>query len=72
MSSALYVGVVAQFTGWSEDYIRWHLPLARGWSYFHAARMLAGEKRVWAKPSRDDLAFEDRVDSFLDKFRRDP
>lgn len=40
---AQYVMVIASRTGWSEYYIRWELPLSRGWAYYHAARMLDGE-----------------------------
>lgn len=39
--------VVASKTGWSEDYIRWELPLARGYGYYHAARVLEGERCQW-------------------------
>lgn len=72
MSAAIYIAVIAQLTGWSEAFIRWHLPLSRGWSYFHAARMLAGERRVWAKPTAADRAWEARIEKFLDKTRCRP
>jgi hypothetical protein len=39
--------VLAQATGWSEDYLRHELPLCRGYAYYHAARLLAGEKCRW-------------------------
>lgn len=69
MSAAVYIGVIASLTGWTEDFIRWHLPLSRGWAYFHAQRALAGETRVWAQPDKAETAFRSRVDSFLDKHR---
>lgn len=65
VSAALYISVIAQLTGWSEHHIRWHLPLSRGWSYFHAARALAGESRVWIKPTKQDLQWESRVTAFI-------
>lgn len=47
---ALYVMAVASKTGWNERYIRWELPLCRGLAYYHAARMMEGERCRW--PSR--------------------
>ena len=38
-------------TGWTEEYIRWHLPLSRGMAYFHAARMLDGQGMQWPEES---------------------
>ena len=43
----MYVLAIASSTGWSEYFIRWKLPLTRGWSYYHAARLMAGERCVW-------------------------
>ena len=34
-------------TGWTEDYIRWELPLARGYAYYHTARIMEGEHTQW-------------------------
>ena len=39
--------VIASKTGWSEDFIRWQLPLSRGWAYYHAARAMEGERCRW-------------------------
>ena len=47
MSEAIYVMVIARSTGWSEHYIRWSLPLTRGWAYYHAARLLDGRPMSW-------------------------
>lgn len=69
VSAAIYISVIAQLTGWSEHHIRWHLPLARGWAYFHSARALAGESRVWLKPTATDLAAEQRTATFIAKHR---
>ncbi len=44
--------VLASKTGWTEDFIRWHLPLTRGWAYYHAARVMEGERCRWpGRPS---------------------
>ena len=51
VSEASYVIVVASKTGWSEEFIRHQLPLSRGWAYYHAARVLEGERCRW--PGRD-------------------
>lgn len=34
-------------TGWTEDYIRHQLPLSRGLAYYHAARLMEGERCRW-------------------------
>jgi hypothetical protein len=39
--------VLASKTGWPEHYIRWELPLSRGFAYYHAARVLEGERCRW-------------------------
>ena len=44
---ATYVLVIASKTGWEEDYIRHQLPLSRGYAYYHAARLLEGERCRW-------------------------
>jgi hypothetical protein len=41
------VAVLARGTGWSEAFIRWELPLARGRAYVHALRLMEGEVMVW-------------------------
>lgn len=38
---------IARATGWSESHIRWHLPLSRGWAYYHAQRLHEGERTIW-------------------------
>lgn len=47
MDEAQYVVVLAASTGWTEDHIRHQLPLSRGYAYYHAARILAGERCRW-------------------------
>jgi hypothetical protein len=44
---AQYVIVIASKTGWPERFIRWELPLSRGYAYYHAARVLEGERCRW-------------------------
>ena len=39
--------VIASKTGWSEEHIGWELPYARGFAYYHAARVLEGERCQW-------------------------
>lgn len=41
----MFVWAVASKTGWSEDYIFWHLPLSRGLQYLHC--IAAGNPSVW-------------------------
>jgi len=47
VAEAQYIAVIAHGTGWTEDYIRWHLPLARGRAYVHAFRLMEGEAMMW-------------------------
>ena len=51
---AVYVLAIAASTGWSEYFIRWELPLTRGWAYYHAARLMAGERCVWPEAIEQD------------------
>lgn len=44
---AQYVVVIASKTGWSEGHILHELPLSRGYAYYHAARLLEGERCRW-------------------------
>lgn len=41
------MAVIARGTGWTEDYIRWQLPLSRGRAYVHALRLMEGESMLW-------------------------
>jgi hypothetical protein len=47
VAEAQYIAVIAHGTGWTEDYIRWHLPLSRGRAYVHAFRLMEGEAMMW-------------------------
>jgi hypothetical protein len=40
--------LVARYTGWTEDFILWELPLARGNAYHHAAMRLNNIKTKMA------------------------
>jgi len=39
--------VIAAKTGWTEHFIRHELPLSRGNAYYHAARVMDGERCRW-------------------------
>lgn len=61
---AQYVIVLASKSGWKENFIRWHLPLARGFAYYHAARLLEGENCRWphrATSTHDPSAIRSRI-----------
>ena len=49
------MAVIARGTGWTEDYIRWHLPLARGRAYVHALRLMDGEAMMWPDLELSDI-----------------
>ena len=40
VSESQYLIVITSKTGWAEEYVRWWLPLSRGWAHYHTARML--------------------------------
>ena len=58
--------VIASRTGWTESYIRWHLPLRRGMAYFHAAMLLDGIPMRW--PS-DRAEAEQEFDKSISRIR---
>jgi len=64
---ATYVVVIASKTGWTEDFIRHRLPLSRGMAYYHAARVLEGERCRW--PGRKS-AISAHLDSVFAWVRR--
>lgn len=69
VSEAQYVIVISSRTGWSEDYIRWWLPLSRGWAYYHTARLLDGVRmRFPGGASRAGAWWED-VEARLEELR---
>lgn len=45
--------VVASRTGWTEQFIRWELPLARGWAYYHMSRVLDGDRMRWPREASE-------------------
>lgn len=55
--------VLAAKTGWTEEFIRWRLPLSRGYAYFHAARLMEGEDTFWPAAS-------DPVEEWIESVRR--
>jgi len=65
---AQYIIVIAARTGWTEEFIRWELPLSRGYAYYHAARLLDGERMTWPGGSKKGTQFFDSVKSWARKF----
>lgn len=57
----MYVLAIAASTGWSEYFIRWELPLTRGWSYYHAARLREGEKCVWPETIEREYEWFEKI-----------
>jgi len=55
--------VIARATGWTENFIRWKLPLSRGWSYFHAARLLDGAPMTIPGGTREDREWWEKIES---------
>ena len=66
---AIYVTAIAATTGWSEHFIRWELPLERGWAYYHAARLMAGEKCVWPEAIEAEHQWFDQIQQKYQKSR---
>jgi hypothetical protein len=69
VDEAQYVIVISSRTGWTEDFIRWWLPLSRGWSYYHAARLLDGERHRFPGCATQADAWFDQVESRLGQIR---
>jgi hypothetical protein len=67
VGEVIYTMVIASKTGWSEEFIRWELPLARGWAYFHAARLMDGERCRWPGASTGVGRWVDGVRGWLKK-----
>lgn len=67
---AQYVITIASKTGWTEDFIRHHLPLSRGWAYYHAARLIEGEKCRWPGKKSTMSTYLDSVRSWVHKITR--
>ncbi len=51
--------IVASKTGWTEEYIRWELPLSRGHSYYHSSRLLDGVGMQWPETRQ-------KIDDYVD------
>ena len=66
MWEAQYVIVIASRTGWTEDYIKWILPLSRGRAYYHTCRMLDGVAMRWPQEGEK---IADHVDSVKERVR---
>jgi hypothetical protein len=62
---AQYVIVLASKTGWSESFIRHELPLSRGWSYYHAARLIEGEKCRWPGKKSSMSHYVDKIRNWV-------
>lgn len=68
MDAAFYVAVVSRATGLNAKQIEWELPLAQGWAYFHAQRLLDGELMTWpATESTQDGRWWLSVEQLLTK-----
>jgi hypothetical protein len=61
---AQYVIVISSRTGWSERFIRWELPLSRGWSYYHMSRVLDGDRMRWPEVGRKGNQFMSKLKSW--------
>lgn len=52
--------MIAAKTGWTEKFLRWKLPLSRGFAYYHTARVMEGGQFIWSEQAG---AVEEWVDS---------
>ncbi len=53
MFEADWILTIASRTGWPEDFLRWRLPLSRGWAYWHAAAIREGIRCRWPAEACD-------------------
>jgi hypothetical protein len=56
---------LASATGWTEDHILHHLPLSRGWAYYHTARLLAGERCRWPGEKTQTSTWIDKIRTWV-------
>lgn len=40
---------------YTDDFIEWHLPLARGWALILASALIHGEAMIWPQIERSEL-----------------
>jgi len=67
---AEYVVVIAARTGWTEEFIRWELPLCRGWAYYHAAMLMDGQRMRWPGSGDRVVKWFRSVQGWLGKLRK--
>ena len=67
---AQYVIAIASKTGWSEHYIRHDLPLSRGYAYYHASRVMEGERCRWPGVRSTAAKWIDSVKSWARSLRK--
>lgn len=67
---AQYVVVLAAKGIGSEEFIRWDLPLSRGWSYFHGARLLDGIAMTFPGGTREEKSWWEGVKNRIRKLRK--
>ena len=67
---ATYIMVIASKTGWTEDFIRHRLPMSRGWAYYHAARVLEGERCRWPGATSAAAGYVERVRTWAQRLAR--
>ena len=66
----MYIMIIANKTGWSERFIEWELPLSRGLAYYHAARVMDGERCRWPGRKTAVGRWLDEVKAWLGKSTR--
>lgn len=64
--------VISSRTGWTEDYIRWWLPLSRGWAYYHGARLLDNQPMIFPDGITKEGAWLDSVEERIGQIRHAP
>lgn len=52
---------IASRTGWSEEHIRWDLPLSRCLAYYHGVRLMEGDRCRWPQDRGKRAAWADSV-----------
>ena len=59
-------------TGWTEDFILWHLPMKRAWGYYHAACVRNGGEVVSSEyAAKRSEKFDAMVESLTRNANRD-
>jgi hypothetical protein len=60
------MAIVAE-TGWTEEFVMWHLPMKRAWGYYHSACVRNGADVITSEYAAKRA---EKFDSMVDRLTR--